>query len=331
MTKLSRFITITILFLLTFAVIAQDSPDNFDIQGHRGARGLQAENTLPAIETALDLGVTTIELDMHYTTDGIVVIWHDATIQFDKCRLPDGMTAADIGIEENNSLIFNSNPLQISKLTLEQVQSFICDVNPNPGEFPQQDNSGTVLAGNNYRIPTLDEVFAFVALYAESEEKSEQQQAIANTVRFNLETKRVANRPGEIGDDFDGENAGAFELAILDVIYEYGVLDRVVIQSFDHRSIWAIKAAEPDITIAALTNRGRARLDIYAGQGASIWSPRHSELTQTLLDEAHESGLLVIPWTVNNRRDMQNLIEMGVDGIITDFPDILIDLLSETE
>lgn len=331
MIKLSKFIILTILFLLTFTVIAQDVPDNFDIQGHRGARGLQPENTLPAIETALDLGVTTLELDMHYTLDGVVVMWHDATIPPEKCRLPDGVSEADIGITDNDSFVFNSNELQISDLTLEQVQSFICDRNPDRRNFPRQDNSGTLLAGDDYRIPTLDEVFAFVAMYAESEEKTEEQRANASTVYYNIETKRVANSPGDIGDDFDGENAGAFELAILDVIYDYDILERVIIQSFDHRSLWAIKAAEADIRIAVLTNRGRVRLESYAEQGANIWSPRHSELTQALLDEAHELGLLVIPWTINRRSDMQNLMDMGVDGLITDFPNILIDLLAEMD
>lgn len=323
-----RQIIIILIFLITVGIIAQDTAPDFDVQGHRGARGLYPENTLPAFETALDLGVTTLELDMHFTADNVVVIWHDEIIDYDKCRLADGVTEDSLDIS-NDSLVFSSNPRRISNLTLEQVQAFICDVNPDTNRFPTQINSGTPLAGDNYQIQPLDALFVFVQDYVDSDDKTEEQRRNASQVRFNIETKRQANNPSAIGDDFDGENAGAFELAILDIIYEHTILERVTIQSFDHRSIWAVRAVEPDISIAALTSRGRVQLSLYAEQDAQIWSPNYGELTQDLLDEAHELGLLVIPWTVNDAESMQLLIDMGVDGIITDYPDILIDLLAE--
>lgn len=326
----TKLILVMILTLLTVNLSAQDAelPTKFDIQGHRGARGLQPENTLPAFETALDLGVTTLELDMHFTADGEVVIWHDDVIPPEKCRLPDGVTEADLGIEEDTGLI-REDTLKISRLTLEQVQAFICDVNPDPRQFPDQSTEGTLLAGADYHMLTLAELFTFVETYAQSDEKTDAQRENASQVFFNIETKRKPNDPSAIGDDFDGENAGAFELAILNVIAEYDVLERIVLQSFDHRSLWAIKAAEPDITLAALTNRDRPRLLVYAEQGATIWSPNYNELTQELLDEAHELGILVIPWTVNNSGDMQRLITMGVDGLISDFPDLLIEVVKQ--
>ena len=323
-------VIILLILLIGVNVIAQDVPSDFDVQGHRGARGLAPENTLPAFEIALDLGVTTLELDMHFTADNRVVIWHDEVIEYEKCRLPEGVTEESLGIE-NDSLIFSNNPRRISNLTLEQVQAFICDINPDENRFPTQSNEATLLAGDNYQIQTLEALFEFVQDYANSEEKTDEQRSNASDVQFNIETKRQANNPRAIGDDFDGENAGAFELAILDIIYDYDMLERVTIQSFDHRSIWAVRAVEPDIRIAALTNHGRVELALYAEQGAQIWSPNYSTLTQDLLDEAHELGLLVIPWTVNDAEAMQSIMDMGVDGIITDYPDILIRLVAENE
>lgn len=325
-----RQIILVFIFLISLTVAGQDNPSVFDIQGHRGARGLHPENTLPSFETALDLGVTTLELDLHFTADNIVVIWHDEAINYDKCRLPDGVTEETLGIDDD-SLIFSANPLQISRLTLEQVQAFICDLNPDTARFPTQNNSGTDLAQNNYQIQTLDALFTFVETYSNSEDKTEEQRLNASQVLFNIETKRQVNNLGAIGDDFDGENAGAFELAILDIIYEHDMLERVIVQSFDHRSVWTIKAVEPDITIAVLTNRGRVQLAFYAEKNADIWSPNYTQLTQSLIDEAHELGLRVIPWTVNDSQSMQSLIEMGVDGIITDYPDMLLMLLAENE
>jgi glycerophosphoryl diester phosphodiesterase len=328
MKKTHLLVVIWMLAALTFLPVqAQelDVPDDFDVQGHRAARGLKPENTLPAIEAALDLGVTTIELDLHYTADGEVVIWHDDAILGEFCELPPGVT---LDVPESESLVFGSHPYQISSLTLAQVQSFQCNLNPDPSAFPEQNSDPTPLAGDDYRIPTLEAVFEFVIDYAEADIKTEAQREHARNVRFNLETKRQANRPAAIGDDFDGENAGAFELATLDLIEAYDLEDRVIVQSFDHRSIWAIHTENPDITIAALTNRGRPRLETYVENGASIWSPRYTEIDEELIVEAHELGLKVIPWTVNDADDMRELIAMGVDGIITDRPDILLDIIT---
>lgn len=318
-----RFKIIVIMLFVAVSVLAQTPVT--EVQGHRGARALKPENTLPSIEVALDLQVDTIELDMHYTMDGRVVVWHDPAIDSEKCYLPDD-NMVDVP-ETVDSFIFGANPRLIARLTLEQVQAFRCDLNPDSTRFPQQDNLPTVLAEDDYRIPTLREVFVFVDDYANSDLKSEEQRANASGVNFNVETKRQPNRPAAIGDDFDGMNAGAFELAIIDLIVEFDLVDRVVVQSFDHRSIWAVKAENPDIMVSALTSRQRPQFDIYVENDASIWSPNYQQLDKNLVIEAQALGLRVIPWTVNDIVTMQRLIDMGVDGIITDRPDLLIDLL----
>ncbi|MDQ7026731.1 MAG: glycerophosphodiester phosphodiesterase family protein [Anaerolineae bacterium] len=324
---MKRLLLILCFLLLVFPILAQDTlPENFDVQGHRGTRGLKPENTLPSFETALDLGVTTLELDLHYTADDVVVISHNPAVGRELCYLPED---SPVVIPTPSSSISTANPLRIRNLMLEDLQGFVCDLNQNASQFPLQNNDRTAIAGDTYHIPTLRELFELVEAYAESDLKTEEQRENARQVRFNLESKRAGNSPANIGDDFDGENIGAFELAILALVEEFELEDRVVIQSFDHRVLWAIARYNPDITLAALTNRGRARLDVYAERGASIWSPRYTEINQAQIDEAHELGLQVIPWTVNDADDMRELIAMGVDGIITDRPDILLNLDSQ--
>ncbi|MCB0007466.1 MAG: hypothetical protein KDE04_13470 [Anaerolineales bacterium] len=295
-------------------------PAGFDAQGHRGARGLLPENTLPAFEAALDLGATTLELDMHFTADGEVVIWHDPIIDKSKCRLPDG---ADEAIPNPR------NPLRrifISQQPLDIVQSYQCDQNPDPGRFPDQTARAMPLAGSDYRIVTLRELFDFVAQYAESELKSEAQRANALTIQFNIETKRDPNHPEYIDDGFTGGEVGPFEEAVLALIAEYGWEERIVIQSFDHRSLRTIREVNGSIRLAALTTGGEAKIKVYNGYKFDIWSPNANDVTVERIAEAHELGLQVIPWTVNEPDQMQALIDLGVDGLISDRIDLLLAL-----
>ncbi len=320
--KCLPLLVLIFLLLPLFPIIAQDTlPDNFDIQGHRGARGLKPENTLPAFETALDLKVTTLEMDLHFTSDGVVVVWHDERITKDKCGLNPDVTAA---APDPDSPIIQGDMLLISALTWEQMQAYRCDRNPEPRRFPQQNSDPTTLAGDNYGIVRLDDIFTFVETYAHSEEKTEAQRENASSIHFNIETKRDPAHLHYIGDDFDGQHPGAFELAILDVIDAHGLQDRVIIQSFDHRSLWAVHSVNSTMTLAALTIRTRPNLADFAENGASIWSPNAQDLTPALLQQAHDLGLRVIPWTVNEEDEMRRLVEMGVDGLITDYPDRLL-------
>jgi glycerophosphoryl diester phosphodiesterase len=298
----------------------------FDLEGHRGARGLKPENTLPAFETALDLGVTTLELDLHYTADGVVVVWHDPAIDNSKCGLDP---AATVEAPDPDSLIKWGEGLMISQLSFEQVKAYRCDRNPEPDRFPEQENSPTSLAGDNYHIISLGELFDFVAEYSQSDQKSEAQRANASRVQFNIETKRVPDQPNNINDGFDGETPGPFEVAILAEVTANGLTDRVIIQSFDHRSLWAVRSVNEQIRLAALTSGLPVAISQYADNGANIWSPNYNTLTPNLIAEAHAAGLEVIPWTVNDMDDMRQLIEWGVDGMISDRPDWLASVASD--
>jgi glycerophosphoryl diester phosphodiesterase len=296
-------------------------PEGFDVEGHRGTRGLKPENTLPAFETALDLGVTTLELDLHYTADGVAVIWHDDSIGKDKCQLD--LVASDPLPPDPDLVSTPKSALMISQLTFNQVQKYHCDRNPDPDQFPEQRNGPTPLAGDRYQIISLAELFDFVDAYGANVRKSAAQQENARRVQFNVETKRQPNNPAGINDGFDGTNPGSLEQAIVDLVEQRGLVERVIVQSFDHRSLWAVRKLNPAIRLAALTS-GRADPAAYAAQGAAIWSPQATDLTPALLEEAHMAGLQVVPWTVNDPGDMRRLIDLGVDGLISDRPDVLL-------
>jgi glycerophosphoryl diester phosphodiesterase len=296
----------------------------FDVEGHRGARGLKPENTLPAFETALDLGVTTLELDLHYTQDRVVVIWHDDMVTADKCYLPSETMAPLPPDPEQSST--SETSLMISQLSLEQLQKYRCDRNPDVDKYPDQDNLPTALAGDGFRMVSLAELFTFVESYIISQDKSPTQRENAARVQFNLETKRKENNPQAINDGFDGVNPGLFEIAIADLISDFGMVDRAIVQSFDHRSLAVMHELNPKIRLATLTSRVNPDFTAYSDFGAIIWSPRYQDINSNLLKQAQEAGLKVIPWTVNDPDGMRRMISLGVDGIITDRPDLLLEL-----
>ncbi len=299
-------------------------PRHFDVEGHRGARGLKPENTLPAFETALDLGVTTLELDLHLTADDVLVIWHDHLIKPNKCRLdpmPGGPQAPD---PDDPSV--SPQDLWIRHLTYAQVRQYRCDRNPNPDRFPLQDPGPTALAGDDYRIPRLEDLFDFVERYAAAADKPPDRRENAARVQFDMETKRRPDLPETIGDGFNGRDPGLFERLLVQLIQDRGLVERSIVQSFDHRSLWAVRRLDPAIRLSALA-RAPMAVKPLAAQGAAIYSPRGDFLTPSVVQEAHAQGLLVIPWTVNDPQEMRRYIEWGVDGLISDRPDLVLDLI----
>jgi glycerophosphoryl diester phosphodiesterase len=280
-----------------------------NIQGHRGSRGLRPESTLPAFEVALDLMVSTLELDLHLTADDEVVIWHDESLWDQKCRLRDGAP-------DHLSL-----PAPIRSLNVIDLGFCICDRNPEPERFDAQRADPTALAEDSFGVVSLNDLFNFVRDYAGSAVKSELQREAAGRVEFNIETKRVPDHPEYIGDDFDGENIGTFEQVLIDTIDAAGMTARSTIQSFDFRSLRAIHKVRPDIRLSALT-QFTPDFEEIESIGASIWSPYYALLTSEQVAEAHRRGLEVLPWTVNTSEEMRKLVQDGVDGFITDRPDI---------
>src|SRR5438445_853357 len=218
----------------------------FDLQGHRGARGLRPENTLPSFEAAFDAGVTSVETDVRLTRDGVPVLFHDEAVSGALCRLARGKRAPDP----------SSRPL-VSSLTRVQLQSYLADRNPQPNVFAGQDAIIAPLArlyaehhgANPYAIPVLGELFSFAAAYAAEMGrqacKTEEQRAKAAQVRFDLELKRTPFHPEFIGDGCDGDSPGLLEERLLHEVLTAGVVERTSVRSFYHRRVRALRRLEP--------------------------------------------------------------------------------------
>lgn len=293
----------------------------FDLQGHRGARGLAPENTLPAFAVALSLGVNTLELDAAVSKDGVVVVSHDARLNPDITRGPDGRW-------------LNAPTRAIRELTLDDLAHF--DVGRiRPGiEYSSAHPDQRRMDG--VRMPTLAQVFQLARSSGNGE------------VRFNIEIKTSPERPG------DTLAPDAFAKILLAAVEREGMASRVTIQSFDWRALRAVQELAPKIPTSYLSAQQRFLDNIAAGKaggsawtagiqfadhasipkmvkaaGGAVWSPYHPELSADLLKEAHALGLKVIPWTVNRTEDVARLIDWGVDGLITDRPDLLRSVMAE--
>lgn len=281
----------------------------FDLQGHRGARGLAPENALPAFERALDLGVDTLELDIGLTADGVVVVHHDPALNPAITRTAEGQWLPARG------------PL-LRSLTFAQLQAY--DVGRIDPAASYARTFSVQQARDGTRIPSLAQVFALV-------------KARGAPVRFNIETKLFPRQPA------DTVAPEAMADALLQAIREAGMQDRVSIQSFDWRSLQHVQKVAPAIPTVYLTvqtannnnvndpawTAGLRIADhgsvprLVKAAGGAVWSPNAGALTQELVREAQSLGLKVIPWTVNEPADMERIVGWGVDGLITDYPDRL--------
>jgi glycerophosphoryl diester phosphodiesterase len=313
-------LVISALAPLTVAPVAAGADNrpqagrDFDLQGHRGARGLRPENTLAAFGKALQVGVTTLELDTGVSEDGVVVVSHERRASSLECQGPWlGQLWKD--------------------LTVAQIKQLDCGrrTPPNPATDPFV---GTQEAVPGTRMPTLAEVFALVERY----ESSPSNRGRANQpVLFNVETKLDPTVPSETVDP------ATFARRVVETIRAAGLVDRVTLQSFDWRTLGEAKRLEPKLRTVALAQAPTIfpgtpwtagvpiSADAWQGQvadaaksiGASILSPRFNDLTDALIARSQRIGLPVVPWTVNDQPTMAALIDRGVDGLITDYPDRL--------
>lgn len=288
---------------------------SFDIQGHRGARGLMPENTLAGFAHALAIGVTTLELDCAITKDNVVVVSHDPLLNPDITRGPDGEWLAQPGPP-------------IRHLTYDELQRYdVGRIKPGSGyasRFPQQ------RAIEGARIPKLAEVFALA------------RKAGNDTVRFNIETKLSPLHPAHTA------LPDVFARSLISLIKKEKLERRTTIQSFDWRTLAIVQQEAPDIATVYLTAQQRFTDNILAGKtaspwmpgrhvsqfggsiprlvkatGGAVWSPSYTEVSAESVKEAQGLGLKVVVWTVNTEADMRHMMEWRVDGIISDYPDLL--------
>jgi glycerophosphoryl diester phosphodiesterase len=305
------------------ACIAAAPAFAFDLEAHRGGRGLLPENTLPAFANALSIGVDTLELDTGITKDGVVVISHNRRLDPAITRGPDGAWLTSPGPA-------------IRDLTLAELKQYdvggINPASPYAKQFPDQ----KPIPGT--RIPTLAELAALI------------QRAGNKVVRLNVETKLSPLAPGETVDP------ETFAAKLVEALRQNGLAGRAMIQSFDWRSLKAVQKLAPEIPTVCLTLERGADDNIRRGQpgpspwtagldvdefdgsvpqlvkaaGCPVWSPFFRDLTVEALTEAKTLGLQTVVWTVNDPTAMTDLFAGGVDGMITDYPDRLRRLLSES-
>jgi glycerophosphoryl diester phosphodiesterase len=278
---------------------ARAATADFDLQAHRGGRGETTEESLRAFAKALELGVSTLELDIAITEDGHPVVWHDPTIDAEKCTDTAPAFAGDPQYPYVGKLVH--------ELTLAQIATLDCG--RRLAEFPWAE----VVRGN--KIATLPEVFALADSYG------------ASDVRYNIETKVEADHPGASAEPQE------FVDVILAAVRAAGKVGLVEIESFDWRTLPMVHRAEPSIPLVALYDDTWVFGDPMIGAtmvGANIVSPDYQLVAgKPYVDHAHTLGLKIIPWTVNDVPTMRELIGYGVDGIITDYPTLLRNVMAE--
>ena len=305
--------------------------DVFDLEAHRGGRDVRPENTLYSYAYAIELGATSIECDMQLTKDGQIVMSHNPILN------------SDITRDKNGNYIEN-NKYDIRLMTVDELKKFDVGVmDPNCGEY--YDLHGKTQFTYDAKIPTLEELMQLIQSYGDK------------NIVLNIETKSYPD-PASAGYKNNADPKKFVEV-FNNIVKKYNMEDRVVLQSFDWQTLIEMKKLNPNISTSALWQEqpswGRdseslrryekkkspwlGGLDIkdYQGNpvkaahaiGADIISPYYTEISKQDVDEAHSLGMKVVPWTVNNEKDMNMLLDMGVDGIISDKPWLLKQVLEK--
>jgi len=270
--------TLKVVAFLVMALAASAQP-RILVHGHRGARAVLPENTLPAFEHAIAAGADMLELDLAVTKDNVLMVFHDPAVNRKICTGPEGES-------------------RIRFMTLAEVKAFDCGAKANP-EFPRQ------AAVPGTRIPTFDEVLAL---------------APKGSFGFNIETKIDEKKP-ELAPD-----PAAFAWLLVGAIRSHKLESRVMVQSFDFRTLKEVHAIAPEIKLCALYGgfpKDLVKISKEAG-GVSIVVPHLMVITKAKVKKSHKNGRQVVPWTVNTPGAWDKMIRAGVDAIITDDPTALI-------
>jgi glycerophosphoryl diester phosphodiesterase len=277
----------------------------FDKQGHRGCRGLMPENTIPAMLKALDLGVTTLEMDIVFTKDSIAILSHEPFFNHEISSFLSTGTYATryIDVEEEKEKSFN-----IYKMTFKETQQFDVGQKPHP-RFPQQQKMAV-------HKPRLADVFDSVKSYMMAAKRP--------YPYFNIETKTMPAT-----DNIYHPAPADFVELLMAVIKKNQMEDYVIIQSFDFRTLQYLHKKYPAIKTALLIEDYDKRTwweqVTELGFHPSIYSPHYSLVSKSLIDHCRNYKTKVIPWTVNDKKEIERLKNLGVDGIITDYPNLFIE------
>lgn len=292
---------VTILYVLLFyGCVAlpkkvKTAVINIDKQGHRGCRGLMPENTIPGFLKAIDLGVNTLEMDVVFTQDKQAIVSHEPFFNHEITSLPNGEFVLEA----------NEKELNIYKMDYAEILKYDVGQKPHP-RFPQQ----LKLPAHK---PLLADVIETVEEYAKTNTKK--------PLFYNIETKTTPQT-----DDVFHPKTQQFVDLLMAIIFEKKIEKRVIIQSFDLRTLQYLHQIHPKIKTALLIENfdKRAFSEQIADLGflPSIYSPAYELVTQELVETCKMKRVKIIPWTVNDIETINRLRKMGVDGIITDYPNL---------
>jgi glycerophosphoryl diester phosphodiesterase len=288
-----RFTILYCLLIICSILYHPIMAQKFDWQGHRGARGLLPENSIPAFKKALDLGVTTIELDVVISKDKQVVVSHEPYFSAGICLDADGKEIPKADEQKHN----------IYQYTYEQIKSFDCGSKGNKN-FPEQQKMKV------YK-PLLTEVFTEMEKYRKEKNLP--------SFAYNIEIKTETD-----GDNVFHPEPAEFSDLVYEVIQKHVPFERVNVQSFDFRILQYWHQKYPQVKLAALVSNAKSLESNLESLGFTpqIYSPHFLLiLSKEIVEKVHKAGMLLIPWTVNEEGTMKRLKSWGVDGIITDYPD----------
>jgi len=277
-------------------------PSSFDLQGHRGARGLLPENTIPGYLLALDLGVTTLEMDAVISAQGSVFLSHDQWMSAKICSYPDGRKVKKS----------QQKSLKIYAMNDVEVRSFDCGSRGHP-DFPKQ-------RAMKVSKPLLRDMFEAVRARTAQNDRV--------PVFFNIEIKSAPQGDGVFHPAVD-----RYAQALYDVVKQSGAVSRTSIQSFDPRALEAVHKIDPGIALVLLVDNRKGlqenlnRLSFTL----NIYSPDYTLVNAKMIKAAHAQNIRVIPWTVNTEKKMRKLVAMGIDGLITDYPDLGVQVIAEIQ
>lgn len=267
----------------------------FDYVGHRGARGLLPENTIPSFIKAIDLGVTTLEMDAVVTKDNVVILSHEPYFNTEITTLPNGKF-----IDEGKGPTYN-----IYRMTYDEVKKYDVGLKAH-SVFNRQEKIAV-------HKPALAEVIDSVEAYLAAKNHPK--------LYYNIEIKSK--------EGFDNTYHPApdkFVDLVMKVVNEKGISDRVIIQSFDFRSLQALHNKYPKVATSLLIekedNRSLRKQLHDLGFFPNIYSPAHELVKKNLVKELKKDNIKLVPWTINNLDRMKELKKIGVDGIISDYPDL---------
>jgi len=265
----------------------------FDREAHRGGRGLMPENTIPAMLNAIDLGVETIEMDTHITADNEVVLSHD-----DYVNPLFSLSASGQAFTKNEALKYVFYKMSYAEIAKFDVGSKYYD------KFPKQKKIKVT-------IPLLAEVIDSVQHYLKSAHKKQ--------VFYNIETKS-----SQADDYINNPDPETFVKLLMEVINNKKIAPWVIIQSFDKRTLQVLHRRYPHIRTSYLVDKKAFQENMNdLGFKPFIYSPTYKLVTKALVDSCHQQGIKVVPWTVNTQQEIAALKAIKVDGIISDYPNLL--------